>query len=184
MPGTGQINQFDKMKKITVFTLVIILLTGTFTFSQETKKKITLDEIWHQYKFYPKTVHGINSLSNGKQFTMIKAGSLVVYDYATGDSVGVRLQKEKLIPEGKKTPIHLGKYFMNNDENKFLIPTATESIYRHSKKSDFYIYDKETDKLSKLSENGKQRLADFNPEGNKVAFVRENNIYIKDLTIG
>ncbi len=172
------------MKKLTIFTLAIILLSGTFAFSQESKKKITLDEIWHYYKFYPKTVHGINSLSNGKQFTMIKNGSLVVYDYATGDSVGVLLQKDKLIPESKKTAIHLGEYSMNQDENKFLIPTATESIYRHSKKSEFYIYDEKSGKLSHLSENGKQRLADFNPAGNKVAFVRENNIYIKDLKSG
>jgi dipeptidyl-peptidase-4 len=172
------------MKRINILALAIILLSGTFAFSQESKKKITLDEIWHLYKFYPKTVHGINSLDNGKQYTMIKNGSLVVYDYASGDSVGVLLQKEKLIPEGKEKPLYLSSYYMSEDGNKFLIPTATESIYRHSKKSEFYIYDKTTDKIFNLSDNGKQRLADFNPDATKVAFVRENNIYIKDLNTG
>ena len=172
------------MKKVSIITIVITLLSITFSFSQETKKKITLDEIWHQYKFYPKTVHGISSLDNGKQYTMIKNGSLVIYNYATGDSVDVLLQKEKLIPKGRKKPIYLSSYKMSNDGKNFLIPTATESIYRHSKKSDFYIYNKNSDTITLLSNGGKQRLADFNPAGTKVAFVRENNIYIKDLETG
>lgn len=172
------------MKKVSIITIVTTLLSITFSFSQETKKKITLDEIWHQYKFYPKTVHGISSLDNGKQYTMIKNGSLVIYNYATGDSVDVLLQKEKLIPKGRKKPIYLSSYKMSNDGKNFLIPTATESIYRHSKKSDFYIYNKNSDTITLLSNGGKQRLADFNPAGTKVAFVRENNIYIKDLETG
>ncbi len=172
------------MKKTTVLALMAILLSTGFSFSQETKKNINLDEIWHQYKFYPKTVHGINSLDNGKQYTMIKNGSLIIYDYATGDSVGVLLDKNNLIPDGKTKPIYLGSYKMSNDGNKFLLPTATESIYRHSKKSIFYVYDKTAGKPVKLSNGGKQRLADFNPAGNKVAFVRQNNIFIKDLLSG
>ncbi len=172
------------MKKLSILTLLFVFLSASFTFSQETKKKITLNEIWHLYKFYPKTVHGINSLDNGKQYTMIKDGSLVVYNYATGDSAGVLLQKEKLIPEGRKKPLHLSSYKMSNDEKKFLIPTATESIYRHSKKSEFYVYDENTSAIKPLSDGGKQRLADFNPSGDKVAFVRENNIFIKDLQSG
>ncbi len=172
------------MNRVSILTLAIIFLSGTFSFSQETKKKVTLNEIWHLYKFYPKTVHGINSLDNGKQYTMIKDGSLVVYNYATGDSAGVLLQKEKLIPEGRKKPLHLSSYKMSNDGKKFLIPTATESIYRHSKKSEFYVYDENTSAIKPLSDGGKQRLADFNPSGDKVAFVRENNIFIKDLQSG
>lgn len=175
------------MKRVVPLLLVLMFFTGLISYAQDTltpKKNITLDELWHKYKFYPKTVHGINSMSNGKQYTIIKDGSLVVYDYATGDSVGVLLQKDKLIPEGKEKPIYLSSYKMNRDENKFLIPTATEAIYRHSRISKFYIYDEKTGKTTSLSENGKQRLADFNPAGDKVAFVRKNNIFIKDLTTG
>jgi dipeptidyl-peptidase-4 len=169
----------------TLLPFVFILSLFAFSLSaQEGKKKVTLDEIWHQYKFYPKTVRGIHSLDNGKEFARIKNGSLVVYDYKTGDSVGVLLQKEKLVPEGDSLPVVLSSYKISDDGTKFLIPTQTESIYRHSKKSVFYIYDTRTNKMTRLSENRKQRLASFNPAGDKVAFVRDNNIFIKDLNSG
>ena len=169
----------------TLLPFVFILSLFAFSLSaQEGGKKVTLDEIWHQYKFYPKTVRGIHSLDNGKEFARIKNGSLVVYDYKTGDSVGVLLEKEKLVPEGDSLPVVLSSYKISDDGTKFLIPTQTESIYRHSKKSVFYIYDTRTNKMTRLSENGKQRLASFNPAGDKVAFVRDNNIFIKDLNSG
>ena len=39
-------------------------------------------------------------------------------------------------------------------------------------------------KLTPLSANGKQRLATFSPDGKKIAFVRDNNIFVTDLTSG
>jgi len=174
------------MKKYSIvwISLIVLLVNVKVCFSQDSKKQITLDEIWHQYKFYPKSVHGIHSLPDGEHFAMIKDGSLIVYDYKTGDSVGVLLEKEKLIPEGADKPIRLTSYQMSSDGKKFLIPAETEQIYRHSKKSVFYVYDKEKEQITKLSPEGKQRLATFDPTGEKVAFVRENNLFIKDLNSG
>ena len=173
------------MKKFIILFAIYFLGSGFMVNAQNSKKKITLDEIWHQYKFYPKTVHGINSLKNGNEFAIIKNGSLVVYDYKTGDSVGVLLDKDKLVPEGEDKPVRLSSYKISEDGTKFLIPTQTESIYRHSRKSVFYVYDKKTGKMTKLSDKkGKQRLATFNPAGDKVAFVRDNNLFIKDLVSG
>jgi dipeptidyl-peptidase-4 len=172
------------MKRIRVLLVQFLAFYSLLLFAQDAKKNITLEELWHQYKYFPKTVHGINSLDNGKEYAIIKDGSLVVYDYKTGDSTGVLLEKDKLIPEGEEKPIRLSGYKISNDGNKFLIPTQTEAIYRHSKKSAFYVYDKEKGKLEKLAEGDKQRLATFNPEGTKVAFVRNNNIFVKDLVSG
>jgi len=70
---------------------------------------------------------------------------------------------------------------MNHDETKFLIPTETESIYRHSSKSIFYVWDSKAKNLERLAE-GKQRLAEFSPDGKYVAFVRDNNLFVKDMT--
>ena len=46
------------------------------------------------------------------------------------------------------------------------------------------MYDLNTKKLFPLSKNGKQRLAKFSPDGSKVAFVRDNNIFITNLGPG
>ena len=171
------------MKLFKLIVLSVLVLSGSIVVAQEESKNIKLEDIWKHYKFLPKSIKGMNSLSDGTHYTSLINGSLIVYDYKTGDSVNTLLFADKLIPKGEETPIKLNSFSINNDESKFLIPTKTESIYRHSSKSVFYVWDTETEELVNLSAD-KQRLADFSPKGNKVAFVRENNIFIKDLISG
>lgn len=169
------------MKIFKSVLLSILVLSVSIIIAQEKPKNIKLEEIWKYYQFLPKSIKGMNSLSNGIHYTSLKKGSLVVYDYKTGDSINTLLYADKLIPEGSESPIKLGSFSINKDVSKFLIPTETESIYRHSSKSIFYIWDTKSENLSELSTD-KQRLATFSPNGNKVAFVRNNNIFIKDLS--
>ena len=171
------------MKRYLLSFLVFVILS-TNTFAQDSLKSINLKEIWTQYKFMGKSVRGLNSLKNGKEYTMIKNGSLVVFDYKTGDSVTTLVNKQDLIPEGSEKSLRLGAFSMSENEDKFLIPTNTEAIYRHSTKSDYYVFDSKTKSLTMLSSQGKQSLADFSSDGTKVAFVRDNNIFIVDLESG
>ena len=171
------------MKKINLILIGLLVLVSDLTLSQDTLKNITLEDIWIKYKFYPKSVRGIKSLNNGEQYTKIENNSIVVFDYRTGDSITTLVDGNQLVPEGEEDAIQISSYKMSADGNRFLFPTETESIYRHSSKSVFYIYDIESKKLEKLSAE-KQRLADFSPDGSKVAFVRANNIFVKDLASG
>ena len=171
------------MKKISFLSLIVVLLTVNIGQGQDTLKNISLEDIWLNYSFYPRSVRGINSLNNGQQYTTIKKGSVIVYDYKTGDSITTLVNAEELIPEGQEEPIKLKSFSMSKDETKFLIPTETESIYRHSSESKFYIWDSPAKKLINLSTE-KQRFAHFSPDGNKVAFVRDNNIFIRNLESG
>ena len=171
------------MKKISFFSIIVLLLTVMSSPAQDTLKNITLEDIWTNYSFYPRSIRGINSLSNGKEYTMIQKGSVIVYDYKTGDSVSTLVRAGDLVPDGEEKPIKLQSFSMSRDETKFIIPTETEAIYRHSSESVYYIWDTQTKKLQKLS-TGKQRLADFSPDGSQVAFVRNNNIFIKNLETG
>ena len=49
---------------------------------------------------------------------------------------------------------------------------------------DYYIWDIKAEILTKLSAGGKQRLASFSPDGSKIAFIRDNNIFIVDVASG
>ncbi len=169
------------MRKVAVVLSISLLLLNQGLFSQDTLKKIDLKEIWQQYKFMGKSVYGINSLKNGKEYTMVTNGSLVVYDYRTGDSVRTLINSNDLVPSGEEEPLRLRSFSMSDNEELFLIPTETEAIYRHSTKSEYYVFNSNTKALFKLSENGKQSLADFSPDGSRVAFVRDNNLFMVDL---
>jgi len=168
------------MKKIALFIVVFTLISSSVLRAQNELKDISLEDIWVTYKFFPKSIRGINSLQNGEQYTMIKNGNLVVYDYKAGDSVTTMIKTDELIVDGKEEPIRLRSFSMNKDETKFLIPTETESIYRHSSKSVNYLWDSQNKTLEPLS-TGKQQLAEYSPDGKKVAFVRDNNLFIKNL---
>ena len=170
------------MKKLKLFIIILLIIIGNIVIAQDSLKSITIKDIWSDYSFMAKSVRGVKSLENGKEYTMIKKGSIVVYDYSTGDSISTLVTADELIPSDSDKPIKLGSFSMNDDEDMFLIPTKRESIYRHSSKSEYYIWDVKSKELKPLSNGGKQQLADFSPASDKIAFVRDNNIFIKNIT--
>jgi len=149
------------------------------------KKNIELADVYGRGTFYPNMVYGFNSMKDGNTYAVIDEGEnsrqLNVYNYKTGRFVRTILNYSELVPENSDKPIRAYSYVMSDDESKMLFPTETRSIYRHSSESNYYVYELATKKLVALSPNGKQRLATFSPDASKVAFVRENNIFVKDL---
>lgn len=169
---------------LTIFCGIIFLFTTINLSSQENDPMLTLDLVMNSREFSPKSVRGIRPMLDGENFTQLKKDSINAYNYATGKLSRVIVTSDELIPEGKEKSIPIFNYTFNSDETKILFATETESIYRRSSKSEYYIFDLTTRKLQALSPNGKQQLADFSPDSKMVAFVRENNIFITDLSTG
>jgi dipeptidyl-peptidase 4 len=168
------------LKKIQLLCLII----PAIAVSGQGLKKLTLEEIIKNRKFASRSVSGIRSMKNGEEFCQLKKDSLNIYEYATGKLVRVLVTAKDLVPASDTVPIDMGDYSFSSDEKELLFASDQEPIYRHSTISSYYIYDIEKKKLAPLSAHGKQRLATFSPDGSKVAFVRDNNIFIKDLNKG
>ncbi len=164
------------MKRIIV-VIVSILMFGT-VYSQD-KRDITLEDIWRDYKFYGKSIGGLRSMNDGVHYTTLDAGNITKYAYAN-KKVEQVLVAGKDLKVGDKT-IAINSYKFSADETKLLIATAQEKIYRHSSKSHYYIYDLKTKALTKLTDGSKQMYATFSPLANKVAYVKDNNMFYKDL---
>ena len=171
------------MKRI-IPTILIFILFQMNVLGQSAKKEFTLQSIFQSPKFYPQGVNGIVPLNDGVSYCVLNSDSLNIYDYKRGEKTGTIVTKAQLIPQGDSIPISMRNFQFSKDESKILFATKVEQIYRHSTKAEFYIYDRENEELVRLSNNGKQRLADFSPDASKVAFVRDNNIFIKDLVTG
>jgi len=169
--------------KSLLFTALFIGFSS-LSFSQDSVKTITMSDIWSSGKFYPKMVRGLNPMNDGATYAVLEDSLLNVYAYKSGEKVKTLLNTKKLIPEGADTPLRLGNYEMSPDENMILIPAETESIYRHSTKSNYYIYELESGRLYPLSTNGKQQLAEFSPDSKQIAFVRDNNLFVVSLEDG
>jgi len=167
-----------KLQSFRMFIFLASILWISTIMAQDEKPVLTLDDIFKSPRFYPHMVYGLNSMNDGKSYCVIESDSLNVYDYKSGNFIKTLVSKNDLIPDGDSVPIRLGSYTFSDDESKILIPTETEPIYRHSSKSDYFVYDFKTKKLQAISQNGKQRLASFSPDGSQVAFVRDNNLFI------
>lgn len=168
---------------------LLILLIGIISFilqgqviAQDTYKEITLEKIFKQRVFSPSMVYGIKSMNDGEHYCTFKRGNIEEFSYKTGEKRRTILASSKIVYN--EDTLRIRSYNFSKNEKKIIFPTETEYIYRHSSKSNYFIWDIEKETLSALSEGEKQRLATFSPDGTKVAFVRENNIFIKDLGNG
>ena len=159
-----------------ILSSLAILFLAQCVIAQE--KMIQLEDIWARRTFSPEWVWGMNSMNDGVHYSSLNYGEnnvyITQYSYETGDSILTIVDSKDL--DG----ISFSDYSFSEDEKKVLLPTETESIYRYSSRSNYYVYDRETKIAEELSE-GKQRLAQFSPDASKVAFVKENNIFIKDI---
>ena len=170
--------------------LLITLLTLSVFFGQAQKKagyvkgqkaEISLDDIWLKYSFYPRTVRGYNPMNDGVSYTILSQGNIDLYSYKSGKMIKTLVEATAFIPKGEKKALRFKSYEFSKDEKKILVATEVKPIYRHSFAAKYWIYDMEKKNLYPLSNNGAQRLATFSPDGSKIAFMRDNNLYYVDL---
>ena len=162
------------MKKILIICFSLVFTIPIFS----QKRDITLDDLWKNYAFYPKSMGGFNSMNDGKHYSTIKqtknGQEIIKYQFKNGKKVRTLFKSDDFeIPK-------IGKYSFSKNEKQLLLATETKSIYRYSSKSVYYIYNIHTDKITKLSDK-KVMYATFSPNGDKIAYVLDNNLFIKDI---
>ena len=163
-----------------ILTLTILLFFFN-AFTQE-KKQLTLDDFVSKKTFRSETVSAISPMADGANFTMLKEGNKIVkYSYATGEEVAV-LFDTKMLDEIKIDDI--ASYAFSNDEKRILLETNKKPIYRRSYTANYFVWDFYTKTLTPVSEKGAQQVATFSPDGERVAFVRDNNIFVKTIKFG
>lgn len=131
-------------------------------------------------EFSAKTVSGITPIRGTDQYARISAGGkqIVQYSFKTGKQTAVLFDVNNTQGETIKK---LDGYLMSPDGQRMLIATNRQAVYRRSYKADWYIYTIQSRKLEKLSEGGPQQAPVWSPNGQQVAFVRDNNIFLVKL---
>ncbi len=167
------------MKKLLIL-LVTFLISASLQ-AQQTQK-ISLEDIFVKGTFRAQSVYGLRSMNDGIHYSTLEGRTKIVkYSYKTGDEVEVIFD----IKEVKDAPItSFLNYQFSDDETKILLTTKRQSIYRHSYTAEYYVWNSVTRELTELSDKGAQQLATFSPDGNYIAYVRDNNIFIKNLKFG
>ncbi|MBD2769099.1 DPP IV N-terminal domain-containing protein [Hymenobacter sp. BT664] len=144
------------------------------------KLPLTLEDIWAKPTFRSASVPGFNWMNDGRYYSALEAGNLVQHEVTTGKAVQTLVAASALqVPGGRS--LDVDGYSFNANEQKVLFTTATEPIYRRSARASYYVFDRSSQKLTQLSAGGKQGYATFSPDGQRVAFTRDNNVFVTDL---
>lgn len=161
----------------------ILLVVALFCSSLSAQPKLSLNDFFVNGTFYTKGVRGLRSMNDGEHYTVLEGNGnqIVKYSYKTGLPVETLLDIKKI----EDSPVkYINDYEFNANESRILLCTNKKSIYRHSFTADYYIFDFKNKEIRPLSDGGSQRLATFSPDGYRIAFVRDNNLFIHDLRFG
>ena len=161
------------MRKISFLLLLFPLIINAQT------KKITLEDIYKLGTFKAENIQGFNSMKDGNFYFENIDQSIVKKSFETGEKVATIINKgEVKTKDGKE--LSLDDIEWSEDEKKILVFENRESIYRRSSKANVYIYDLKT-KTVELVDKDKILHASFSPKGDQVAFVKNNNLVVKNL---
>lgn len=159
------------------FFFLFIALTGV-TLAQQLS--LDLGELW-EGNYNPERLEAIRSMKDGSHYTVLeqnqtsKTSTIASYAYANAQERKVLFDSNQL-PESLK----ISAYTFSKDEQKIILETLSDPIYRRSKQAVYWIYNLNTEELMKLSEEKVQEPL-FSPDGTKVAYVFRRNLFIKNL---
>lgn len=165
------------MKRFFTLLLLAIFVTGI-----QAQQKVTLRDI-AQGTYRAQGISGLKPMLDGEHYTQISSDHkrIVKYSFKTGEEVGTLFDVTTARDCDLKS---FDDYILSPDEKLILIQTETKPIYRHSFTAVYYIYNVKNNKMEPLSNNGPQQVPLFSPNGNQIAFVRNNNIYLVKLLFG
>ena len=165
------------MKKLSILCMMLCL--SVFFGNAQV---VTLQEVANG-AYRTEGISGIKPMLDGEHYTQISRDrkKIVIYSFKTGKEVATVFD----VSTARDCTIKsFDDYIMSPDESRILIQTETKPIYRRSFTAVYYIFNVRNNTMEALSEGGPQQVPLFSPDGNQIAFVRNNNIYLVKLLFG
>lgn len=171
------------MKKILILAACLFIGIGGMSAQQGDNTQLSLQNITGG-AYSPEYVHGVNPMNDGETYTQLSPDRkrIIRRSFKTGKEVGTVF--DVATARGEKRLNGIDGYIMSPDETRILLQTQTKAIYRRSYTAVYYIYDVRNNTYEPLSEGGPQQVPLFSPDGNVIAFARDNNLFIVKLLFG
>ena len=166
------------MKNIIIMCVALFMMSSSISaYERMTLKDIT------DGQFAAQQIGGINPIKGTDLYAQLSQDNkqILQYSFKTGKQTAILFDVNNTQGE------HIDKfdgYIMSPDGRHILISTKRQNVYRRSYKAVFYIYTVQSRKLERLSDGGPQQAPVWSPDGNQVAFVRDNNIFLVKLLYG
>ena len=155
---------------------------------------VTLDRLFGSGEFTPEYPGAVRWLDGQAAYARLEpdsaappARALVRYDAATGRR-DVWVPARRLVPPADSVPLGIEDYELSPDRRNLLLFTNSRKVWRQNTRGDFWTLDLSTWRLHRLGGPGAEpstlMFAKFSPDGRKVAYVREHNLFVEDLADG
>jgi len=169
------------MKKILLFIFTTISITAV-------SQILTLEAIFKDGVLRGESVPGFQSMPTSDFYTVTTTSEINKHNFATGEFLATLLSNEMLTSLSKDslTISKVNSYSFSKREDKMLLATDIEHIYRRTTKGFYYVFDIKENRLEPVSDatKGKINFPTFCDNGDKIAFVRDLNLFYLDLKTG
>lgn len=182
------------MKRNTLSALLLLLIVSAISAQQATPSPstdpslLTVDSI---LTYRTRSLGPIQWQENGSGYLALEPSAthkefvdIVRYDAANGER-SIKVPAAKLIAPGASSPLLVEEFTFTPDEQKLLIFTNSERVWRSNTRGDYWVVDLSSWALRKLGGPGVKpsslMFAKFSPDATRVGYVRENNIYLEKL---
>ncbi|GHT24475.1 peptidase S9 [Bacteroidia bacterium] len=150
-------------------------------------KPLTVEKIYSGAVLQTKGVQMMKWMQDGNSYSLIeynkeqRANEIVRYDAASNERT-VLVPAAWLADDGEK--LRIQDYTWSADARKMLLFCNGQRVWRYPTRGDWQVLDMATGKrypLGKTLPAASLMFAKFSPDGNRVAFVSRNNIYVEEL---
>ncbi|MGN6493125.1 MAG: S9 family peptidase [Agriterribacter sp.] len=125
--------------------------------------------------------------SDGTGFYQVDDNNLLKVVPTNAQPVTVMATAAQLTPSGSKEPLEIADFELSSDNNLLLIFTNTTRVWRYNTKGDYWLLNKATGSLRQVGKNQPAQslmYAKLSPDGKKLAYVSDRNIYVEDVATG
>jgi dipeptidyl-peptidase 4 len=167
------------------------IVVGPLRAQQADSSLLSVQRIYGSPEFKSQPFGLAKWLGDGSSYTTLEdtenGQNLVRYGTTSG-SRQVLVAARQFIPQGDSVPLRIEEYAWSPDTSMLLIFTNSKPVWRLNTRGDYWILERLTGRLRQLG--GKEAkpstlmFAKFSPDGKRVGYVRENNLYVEDLASG
>lgn len=124
---------------------------------------------------------------DGYGYMQVQNGEIVQLDARAPAKHTTLVGKAALVPPGEKEPLPIRRFTFSEAGDKVLLNTNTKKVWRYDTRGDYWVYDLKAKTLKKLGAGRPESslmFAKFSPDGGRVAYVSEHNLYVENLAGG
>ncbi len=173
--------------KILYLLLSSILLLGVNPCRAQ--QNLELEKVLSGEMIRTKGFGDINWLKDGERYTRLERneqiGGMDIVAYSAKDNAReVLIPSSMLINKVTGNPIGVRSITWSEDNSKVLIYNNTKRVWRYDTKGDYWVLSLNDGTLRQLGTNlpgSSLMFAKFSPDGKRVAYVSNNNIYVEEI---